>query len=191
MRIAGLRGKTRPLGFCVYGTKTQQKKRGNTVMNNTDAHGENIYNADVFKVLVDSEISRSRRYPTPLAVIEIEVKPVSSHEGILRSPNAIFLTALSKNLRSVDIPAQTGETFKVLLPTTDASGARVVCDRLLSVFKNKFDTPDGHSIAFSLHIGAAVHGGGPSLSKDELFTKTAEALSQAKLKGAHTYVLNI
>ena len=158
-------------------------------MKKIDAHHEGVYSADVFQVLIEYEISRSRRYPSPLALIEIVVKPVASHEAALESAPATFLSTLSHHLRSVDIPSKTGNVFKVLLPTTDENGARAVCERLLSVFKNRFDSPNGFSIAFSLQIGATVHAGGETLSSAELFQKAEDALKQSKLKGPNTYVL--
>lgn len=156
-------------------------------MKKTDFDNEGVYNADVFKILVEYEISRSRRYPSPLALIEIEANFVSTQENALRSAPDVFLSALSRHLRSVDIPCKTGDTFKALLPTTDENGARAVCERLLSVFRNRFDAPDGSSVAFSLQVGAAVHGGGSSLSSAQIFAKAKEALNQSKAKGPHTY----
>jgi hypothetical protein len=158
-------------------------------MKKNDTPNEGVYNADVFKVLVDYEITRSRRYPSPLALIEIEVKYVSSQESALQSAPGLFLAALGKHLRSVDIPSQMGNTFMALLPTTDENGVRSVCERLLSVFKNKFNAPDGSSVAFSLQIGATSHGGGSELSSEELFAKARDALKQSRLKGPGTYVI--
>jgi hypothetical protein len=160
-------------------------------MKKIDTHNEGVYSPDVFQVLVDYEITRSRRYPSPLALLQIAVKPIASHEAALESAPEIFLSALSHHLRSVDIPSKTGNAFKILLPTTDESGARAVCERLLSVFKNKFDVPSGSSIAFSLQIGSTAHGGGSTLSGVELFQKAEEALKQSKLKGPNTYVMSV
>jgi hypothetical protein len=59
---------------------------------------------------------------------------------------------------------------------------------LLSVFKNKFDTPSG-PVAFTLQIGATVFAGGASLSMDNIVQKAKEALKQSKLKGPNTFVV--
>ncbi len=151
---------------------------------------ENVYNAEVFKILVDYEISRSRRYPAPLALLEIEATPISPESVSETFAVAVFLRTLTKNLRSADIPSRTGSrSFRALLPTTDENGARAVCERLLSVFKNKIQTPEENSALFMLHIGASAHPGGTSLSGEALFEKAAEALHQAKSKGAHAYVI--
>ena len=76
----------------------------------------------------------------------------------------------------------------LLLPNSDKHGAQAVCERLLSVFKNKFETPSGDSIVFSLHIGVTTHSGGADITSEGVLQKAAEALMQSKLKGANTYV---
>jgi len=158
-------------------------------MKKIDSRGNDIYNNDVFQVLLAYEVSRSQRYPTPLTLLQIEMKPVAVSEEALHVAPTLFTSILNQHLRSVDIPSKTGNTFKVLLPTTDEMGARAVCERILSVFKNKFDTPNGISIAFSLQIGATIHGGGSTISSEILFQKADEALKQSHAKGANTYVM--
>jgi GGDEF domain-containing protein len=158
-------------------------------MKKMDTRSEGMYSNDVFQVLFEYEISRARRYPSPVALIEIEMKSVVSNEEALRDAPVIFMNTLNHHLRSVDIPSKKGNSFRVMLPTTNEAGARAVCERLLSVFKNKFDTSDGYSIAFSLHIGGSSHDGGAALSSAELLQKAGEALKQSKLKGPNTYVM--
>ncbi len=158
-------------------------------MKKMDAHNEGIYTSDVFQVLFEYEINRARRYPSPVALIEMEMKPVVSNEEALIAAPAIFMSTLNHHLRSVDIPSKTKNVFRIMLPTTNEAGTRAVCERLLSVYKNKFDTPNGYSIAYSLHIGATSHGGGSTLSGVELIQKIEEGLKQSKLKGPNTYVV--
>lgn len=157
-------------------------------MRKTDSRGDEIYNIDVFKILYEYEISRSTRYPSPLTLLKIEVTPSALHDELLGIASTVFTTALNAHLRSVDIPAKAGNVYSVLLPTSDEHGGRAVCERLLSVFKNKFDVANG-AIAFSLQIGATAHGGGSSMSGDTIVQKAENALKQSKLKGPNTYVL--
>jgi diguanylate cyclase (GGDEF)-like protein len=151
--------------------------------------GEEMYSSDVFQILFEYEISRCKRYPTPLALLEIEMKPSIINEELQGNAASIFASALNSHLRSVDIASKAGNVFMVLLPTSDEQGAIAVCDRLLSVFKNKIDSPDGSSIAFSIQIGATAHKGGPDISGDDILQKAGDALKQSKLKGPNTYVL--
>jgi len=147
-----------------------------------------IYNDDVFQILFEYEVSRSKRYPSPLSLLKIEMTPSALNEELLSTASAVFTSALNAHLRSVDISSKTRNLFKVLLAASDEHSARIVCDRLLSVFKNKFDISNG-SIAFSLQIGATTHNGGSSMSGESILQKAEEALKQSRLKGPNTYIM--
>jgi len=158
-------------------------------MRKMTSRGEEVYSEDVFEILFNYEISRAKRVPAPLAMLHVEATPTSSNAETLAAAKTIFISALNTHLRSVDIPSHAGRDYRILLPTTDEPGARTVCERLLSVFKNKFDAAGG-SIAFSIQIGATVCPAGTSLSMDEISKKAKEALIQSRSKGPNTYVLS-
>ena len=158
-------------------------------MRRTVSHDSEVYHSDVFRILAEYEITRSARYPTPLGLLQIEVTPNASNENALQAAMSVFISALNGHLRSVDITSAAGSEFRVLLPATNSAGAETVCERLLSVFKNKFDTEFG-SVTFSLHIGATSHNGGPSLTIESFFKNAEKALKESKLKGPNTFVLN-
>ncbi len=158
-------------------------------MKNELSRGDEVYNDDVFQILLEYEVSRSIRYPTPLGILHIEIIPAGPNENTLSIAPRIFTSALNTHLRSVDIPSGSGCDYKVLLPTASEAGVRSVCERLLFVFRNKFSTPDGSSIAFSLNIGGAVHPGGASLTRELLLEKAQAALKQSKLKGPNTFAI--
>ncbi len=149
------------------------------------SRGEEVYSPEVFEVLFQYEVSRSKRYPAPLSLLEIEMTPSALSEDALQKAPAIFAAKINSHIRSVDIPSQAGNRLNILLPTTDEAGARNICERLLSIFKNKVD----NSLTFSLQIGASSHPGGSALSEEFLQQKAEEALAQSKFKGPHTYVL--
>jgi hypothetical protein len=157
-------------------------------MRKTVSHGDEIYGSDVFKILFEYEVSRCQRYPAPLTLLKIEMTPSALNDELLGKAPGVFISALNAHLRSVDIPSKAGNIFSILLPTSDEHGARAVCERLLSVFKNKFDVSNG-SIAFSLQIGATAHNGGPTLTSESILLKADGALKQSKLKGPNTYFL--
>ena len=149
---------------------------------------EEIYNSDVFQILFDYEISRCRRYPTPLSLLRIEMTPSASNPEALGAAPGVFSSALNAHLRSVDIPSKSGNLFSLLLPNSDKHGAQVVCERLLAVFKNKFETSEGNSITFSLNIGTTSHVGGPTITGEGVLQKAEEALKQSRSKGPNTYI---
>jgi hypothetical protein len=151
--------------------------------------GDELYSDDVFWVLFDYEVTRSQRYPSPLSLIKIEMTPSASDPVINRAAAAIFIAELNSNLRMADIPTGNGNSYHILLPTTDENGGRTVCERMLSIFRNRFDTKDGESITFSINLGMAAHPGGPSLTADELLQNTEKAFQQSKFNGPNTYVV--
>ncbi|MCA1900258.1 MAG: GGDEF domain-containing protein [Chloroflexi bacterium] len=151
---------------------------------------EDVYNIDVFQVLLKYEIERSKRYPCPLTLLQIETNPAAVNPQTLKAAPLIFASALSAHLRAADIPARTGNLFTVLLTNADRHGAQAVCERLLSVFKNKLEDGAGNSIAFSLQIGATSHPGGETLDMEKLIQKTEEALQQAKKKGQNVWAFS-
>jgi len=156
-------------------------------MKKIDSLNEEVYNNDVFQILLEYEIARSKRYPSPLSLLQIEMTPFAISAEALSAAPEIFSSALNTHLRSADIPSKTGNLFTLLLPNSDKHGVRAVCERLLSVFKNKFETSDGNSVTFSLHIGATTHAGGETIISESILQKAEEALKQSRLKGANTY----
>jgi diguanylate cyclase (GGDEF)-like protein len=153
------------------------------------SRGDELYSRDVFQVLFEYEVSRCQRYPAPLALLQIEMSPTTLNEEAISSAGSVFASALNAHLRSVDIPSRNGNIFLVLLPTSDEHGARAVCERLLSVFKNKHESPNGVSFVFSLQIGATAIKGGTDISSEAILQKAEEALKQSRLKGQNTYVV--
>ncbi len=157
-------------------------------MKKMEALTGDVYNIDVFQVLLNYEISRSRRYPCPQTLVQIEITPNGFNADSIITAPLIFSAALNTHLRSADIPARNGNLFTILLPNSDKHGAQAVCERLLSVFKNKFEDTNGHSVTFSLHIGVTTHPGGETITSTGLLEKAEEGLMQSKRKGPNTFV---
>lgn len=157
-------------------------------MRKTNTRGDDIYSNDVFQILFEYEVSRSRRYPSPLTLLKIEITPSALNNELLDTAHMVFALALNSHLRSVDISSRSGNLYTILLPTSDEHGARAVCERLLSVFRSKFDVANG-AIVFSLQIGATAHNGGDSISGETILQKADEALKQSRLKGPNTYIV--
>lgn len=149
---------------------------------------DEVYEDEVFQVLLDYEITRSKRYPTDIALIHIEFHP-TGNEKALNSAGAIFSKTLNTHLRAADIPSIKKNEFKVLMPATSENGLQSICDRLLSVFRSSFMTREGSAIAFSINIGGVTHAGGESLSRFSFLESAQTALKQSKQKGPNTYVI--
>jgi len=158
-------------------------------MKNELSRGDDVYSDEVFQILLEYEVSRSVRYPTPLGILHMEMTPTGPNGATLQIAPRIFTAALNTHLRSVDIPSGAGRDYKILLPTANETGIRSVCERLLYVFRTKFNTPDGSSVAFTLNIGAVAHPGGPTLTRQWLHEKAQAALIQSKAKGPNTFAM--
>jgi diguanylate cyclase (GGDEF)-like protein len=149
---------------------------------------EEVYEDEVFQVLLDYEVTRSKRYPTDIALIHIEFTPSGNDKALLSATN-VFSKALNAQIRSADIPSIKKNEFKILMPSTNTNGLYSICERLISVFKSSFTTKDGSSIAFSINIGGVSHPGGESLSRDSFLAAAQTALKQSKQKGPNTYIV--
>lgn len=147
-----------------------------------------LYNSDVFEVLAEYEVSRSVRYPTPLGLLQVEMVPHTTNDPDQPGVRAHFASVMNGHLRSVDIVSTAGEGYRILLPATDKIGTETVCERLLSIFRSKFETEKG-AISYTLYIGATCHGGGPTLKTSLLFQNAETALAESRRKGDNTYVL--
>jgi hypothetical protein len=158
-------------------------------MKKTESPVTDTYSTDVFQILLKYEVARSRRYPCPQTLIQMEMTPTASNTEALSAAPLIFSAALNTHLRSADILSREENLFVILLPNSDKHGVQAVCDRLLSVFKNKFEDADGNSITFTLHMGATTHPGGETITSEWLLEKAREGLEQSQRKGANTYVI--
>ncbi|MBK9926795.1 MAG: GGDEF domain-containing protein [Anaerolineales bacterium] len=127
-----------------------------------------IYNEEIFRILMDYEILRTIRYQTPLSLIYLEMTHQVSDGKDAQSTSSIFETALSSRLRAVDIPTRHEKGYLILLPMTNEDGANTVRNRLLTIFEKEFETNNGKSVKFSLQIGLTSHNGGPTLMKEAL-----------------------
>ncbi|MBK9926642.1 MAG: hypothetical protein IPP66_15305 [Anaerolineales bacterium] len=142
-------------------------------MNKNSLPKDPIYSEEAFQIIMDHEILRAIRYPSPISLIYLEMTPHTSDEKTPESASSIFETTINSYLRSVDIPVHYGTGYLILLPSTNEAGARAVCKRLLTIFEKEFKTEEGKTVKFSLKIGVASHEGGPTLMKETLI-KTAE-----------------
>lgn len=106
-----------------------------------------LLNRGTWENLVDAEFERFRRYgqATSLVMFDIDFfKKVNDNYGHLAGDEVIKHTAdiaKSKLRQSDSIGRYGGEEFGVLLPETDAEGARIICERIReTIEKNAVQT---------------------------------------------------
>ncbi|PZP33409.1 MAG: hypothetical protein DI603_08545 [Roseateles depolymerans] len=135
------------------------------------------------------EFSQAVRHRYPLACLFLDIdhfKAINDGHGhsvgdeVLRQVGGLIL----RTLRTGDLAARYGgEEFVVLLPRTDAAGAREVAERIrLQVQDAPFITPDGGTLRATVSVGLAML---PAAATNfaELLDRADRALYAAKRAG--------
>jgi diguanylate cyclase (GGDEF)-like protein/PAS domain S-box-containing protein len=131
------------------------------------------------------EFARSRRYKRPLSILMLDIdhfKPINDRYGHQRGDEVLkVLCGMSKTrLRDVDLLARIGgEEFTVLLPETDAEGARIVAERLREFVAGLKVETEGAEIRWTISIGLAALLPSDTSSEDCL-RRADKALYRAK-----------
>jgi diguanylate cyclase (GGDEF)-like protein len=148
-----------------------------------------LYTRHIFGMLFNHEIVRTHRYPSPLVLLRIAMNyetPPEDKESDRASPCVARM--LFSNLRQVDVPAQFGEDYLVLLPATDETGGTVVGNRLMQRLQSDNLNQTGYSCPSAIHIGMAAHSGGPTASAETILVQASEALEEACQRGLNAMV---
>ena len=141
------------------------------------------------------EFSQAVRHRYPLACLFLDIdhfKTINDRHGhpvgdeVLRQVGGL----IQRSLRTGDLAARYGgEEFVVLLPRTDAAGAREVAERIrLMVQEAPFVTPDGGTLSATLSVGLAMLPDGAT-SFGELLAAADRAVYEAKRAGRNRTVL--
>ncbi len=146
-----------------------------------------LYDEQVFKLLADYELSRAQRYPSPVTLLHISLNLEETKPEIKASVKKLFADILNTSLRISDIPAQYGEDFLVLMPSTDERGAQAAAGRLIARLKGTRNFADGTLFKYTIHIGIATHPGGRGASVDKLLQQAEAALQNARKAGPQAY----
>lgn len=95
-----------------------------------------LYNRNSFTILLETEVSRAKRYGTALALVMFDIdffKKTNDQHGHLAGDLVLrHLGAFTKKqVRDVDYPCRYGgEEFALILPNTELIGATVLAERL-------------------------------------------------------------
>lgn len=97
----------------------------------------------------------------------------------------IAINALDSELRDSDIPCLHGREFLVLLPSTDETGARSACDRLVSLLHTQDQTYESLPFKMMARIGFTSLSGEAVLSAAKIREQASNAMNYAR--NAHSY----
>ncbi len=142
-----------------------------------------------FYELAEHELTRSRRYDNPLALIYFDVdhfKKINDTYGHYVGDYVLKQIGVTCNqaFRDNDIVGRIGgEEFAAMLPETSLVGATVVADRLrISLGEMEISTSGSTSISMAVSLGVVCFDKTDS-GLDDLFKRADKALYQAKHEG--------
>lgn len=152
-----------------------------------------LYNHRRFQETLAEEFKRLNRNSLPFSLMLTDIdyfKKVNDNYG--HPAGDIVLKGVSKiireEIRDVDVPARYGgEEFAVILPGTNAEGAKNIAERLRKAVMDTIFSADGKPLKITISIGVAT---APidAKGKEELIEKTDKALYHAKNNGRNQIV---
>ncbi|MEX2102736.1 MAG: diguanylate cyclase, partial [Gaiellaceae bacterium] len=128
-----------------------------------------LSNRRQFEEVLEVEIQRAERFGDSLALIVADLddfKKVNDRYGHQAGDDVLraFALVLRDTAREVDLPSRYGgEEFAVLLPQTDATGARRLAERLRRNLSSKpISTSTGELVAVTASFGVAAYPDAPT-----------------------------
>lgn len=148
-----------------------------------------LYTFEVFEVLLDYEISRIKRYPSPLTLMHIALSTESMSPEFKKQALEAMTNLLNRTLRVSDVPTHYHEEFLVLLPATDEEGGRAVAERTLGHYRTTQSLATGRlSPKRNAYLGITTQNGSSILSGQQIMAEAAVAMNEARLRKSFTYV---
>ena len=148
------------------------------------------WNRSTTDALLEHELQRARRNAAPVAFVLLDLdhfKQVNDQHGH-RAGDAVlraFADAVRSRLRASDVFGRTGgEEFGLVLPGTDAAGARWLVEAIRRAVESmEVAVTDGKPVKITVSAGVAVAEPHASLSGDRLYGQADQALYEAKHAG--------
>ncbi|HYV68079.1 MAG TPA: diguanylate cyclase, partial [Myxococcales bacterium] len=147
-----------------------------------------LLNRRTFGTQLAARVREAQRYRRPLSLLLLDVdhfKKVNDTHGhpagdaVLRGVAAVARA----QARETDLVARYGgEELAVVLPETDAAGARAIAERLRAAVESTAHATDQGPLRVTISVGVATWPGGGQTG-DELLTTADRALYRAKQTG--------
>lgn len=144
-------------------------------------------NHRAFQEELDRQVEAAQRYNVPVALVILDLdqfKAINDSKGHAAGDQALkrFGALVARTMRRVDRPFRIGgDEFAILLPHTDAEGAKIVARRLLASALQPPLRDDGASpLSFSAGVSALPD---PAGTRAQLYSQADAALYSAKRTG--------
>ena len=148
-----------------------------------------LYAYDVFEVLLNYEIARVKRYPSPLTLIHLALATENLPTEFKKQAQEAMTNLLNRTLRVSDVPTHYNEEFLILLPATDDEGGRAVAERTLGHYRTTQSLATGRlSAKRNAYLGVTTENGSAILSPQQLLAEAAVAMNEARLRKSYTYI---
>ncbi len=147
-----------------------------------------VHNRRQFLSLLEQELARHRRYGASAALMMLDLdhfKLVNDHYGHAAGDSVLkaFTRCAQEMLRRSDhLGRLGGEEFAILLPDTDADGARELAERLRQAVASTLAETEAGNIRYSVSIGITLFRHDDP-GADAILARADHALYQAKHKG--------
>jgi diguanylate cyclase (GGDEF)-like protein len=149
-----------------------------------------LFPQGMLETLLDHEVNRSRRYPSPISLIYFALHfPKDPSPEIVETAKELLVTHLHAAIRDADIPGHYEGNYLVVMPSTDSDGAKTAAERMLEKFPRSQITRTSELFALSMCIGVATHAGGPKISAAQLLSEASSALWEAQRRGPKSLVV--
>lgn len=155
-----------------------------------------LFNHAYMQTLFDNELERARRFKRSLSVLLFDLdhfKDVNDNYGhqagdkVLRHVGKVVL----REIRQIDLAARYGgEEFMVILPETDAKGARVLAERLCCAISQETVSTTAGEVRVTISVGVATCNS--CHEKHDVLEAADNALYSSKEKGRNqvtTFIL--
>ncbi|MBB5322533.1 GGDEF domain-containing protein [Marinobacter oulmenensis] len=153
-----------------------------------------LLNRGAWENLVDAEYERFRRYGQSATLVMFDIdhfKKVNDTHGHLAGDEVIRHTAqvTLSNIRQTDSAGRYGgEEFGVILPETDAEGARIICERIRTAIEESTVKTTTGDIRYTISVGISQLEEGPE-NYMQWLQKADEGLYEAKEGGRNRVVV--
>lgn len=157
-------------------------------MENAPTHEIELFPFESFKTLLTLEINRTRRYKTPLSLIQFAIETNPDTPDIRYSAEMLTISVLDAQLRDTDIPCLHNGEFLILMPATDEAGGLIVGKRLANLFQAEYQMHDQAPFKITAFIGLTSLTGGASIPDTTMLQQVVTAMQNARTSQSPTAV---